>query len=65
LSLAKVIWILKHSVKLRPYLLCGGVVACLSMACVLCAVHSTFNFNVNFYQSSNKCASVGDNCVRM
>jgi hypothetical protein len=39
LSLAKVI--LKHSVKLRPYRLCGGVAACLgSGACVLCAVQT-------------------------
>jgi len=45
LNLAKVILILRHSVKLRPYLLCGGVAACPGMACVLCAVlftaHST------------------------
>ena len=45
LSLAKFILILKHSVKLRRYLLCGGVAACPGMACVLCAVlctaHST------------------------
>jgi hypothetical protein len=32
---------LKHSVKLRRYLLCGGVAVCPSMACVLCAVRST------------------------
>jgi len=38
LSLAKVILILKHSVKLCRNLLCGGVAACPSMACVLCAV---------------------------
>ena len=41
LSLAKVILILKHSVKLRRNLLCGGVAACPSMACVLCGLHST------------------------
>jgi hypothetical protein len=41
LSLAKVMLILKHSVKLRCYLLCGGVAACPGMACVLCAVQST------------------------
>jgi hypothetical protein len=35
LSLAKVI--LKHSVKLCPYRLCGGVAACLgSGVCVVC-----------------------------
>jgi hypothetical protein len=38
LSLAKVI--LKHSVKLGPYRLCGGVAACLGVACVLCAVQN-------------------------
>ena len=38
LSLAKVILILKHSVRLCRYLLFGGVAACPSMACVLCAV---------------------------
>ena len=31
LSLAKVILILKHSVKLRRYLLCGGVAACIDI----------------------------------
>ena len=40
LSLAKVILILKHSVKLRRYLLCGGVVAFPGMVCILCAVQS-------------------------
>ena len=40
LSLAKVILILKHSVSLHRNLLCGGVAACPSMACVLCAVQS-------------------------
>jgi hypothetical protein len=40
LGLAKVILILKHSVKLHRNLLCGGVAACPSMACVLCAVQS-------------------------
>jgi hypothetical protein len=38
LSLAKVI--LKHSGKVYPYRLCGGVAACLGVACVLCAVQS-------------------------
>ena len=32
LNLAKVIFILKHSVKLRRYLLCGCVAACHGMA---------------------------------
>ena len=41
LSLAKVILILKHSVRLRRNLLCSGVAACPSKVCVLCAVQST------------------------
>ena len=41
LSLAKVTLILKHPVRIRRNLLRGGVAACPSMACVLCAVHST------------------------
>jgi uncharacterized membrane protein YjjB (DUF3815 family) len=40
LSLAKFIFMLKHSVKLRRYLLCGCVAACHGMAYVLYAVHS-------------------------
>ena len=63
LSLTKVILILKHSVRFGRNLLCGGVAACPSMACVSCAVQSTAytsNFNVNCYQSFNKCASVGE-----
>ena len=40
LSLAKVILILEHSVRLRRNLLRGGVAAYTSMACVLCAVQS-------------------------
>jgi len=53
LSLAKVVLILKHSVRLCRNLLWGGVTACPSMAYVLCAVqstaHNTHNthFNVN------------------
>ena len=39
LNLAKVIFMLKHLVKLRRYLLCGCVSACHGMACVLHAVH--------------------------
>jgi len=39
--LAKVI--LKHTVKLRRYILCADVAACHRLACVMCAVqlHST------------------------
>ena len=40
LNLAKVIFLLKRSVKLRRYLLSDCVAACHGMACVLCAVHS-------------------------
>jgi hypothetical protein len=38
LSLAKVIFILKQSVKLCRYMLCGDVAACHRAECVLCAV---------------------------
>jgi hypothetical protein len=38
LCLAKIM--LEHSVKLRPYRLCGGAAACLGVACVLCAVQN-------------------------
>ena len=40
LNLAEVIFMLKHSVKLRRYMLFGDVAACHRAACVLCAVHS-------------------------
>ena len=40
LNLAKVLFMLKRSVKLRRYLLCGCVAACHGMACVLYSVHS-------------------------
>jgi hypothetical protein len=40
LNLAKVIFALKHSVKLRRYLFCGCVAACHGMACVSYAVQN-------------------------
>ena len=40
LNLAKVIFILKHSVKLRRCMLFGVVAACHRAACVLCAVQN-------------------------
>jgi len=40
LIVAKVIFMLKHSVKLRHYLLCGCVAACQGMVCVLHAVQN-------------------------
>ena len=43
LNLAKVIFMLKHSVELRRYLLCGCVAACHEMAGVLHAQHATHN----------------------
>ena len=42
LSLAEVIFMLKHSVKLRRYLLCGCMAACHGMACMLQATHTPF-----------------------
>ena len=38
LNLAKVVFMLKHSVKLRLYMLFIDVAACHRAACVLCAV---------------------------
>ena len=43
LNMAKVIFMLKHSVKLRRYLLCGCVAACHGMACVLHATYTPFH----------------------
>jgi hypothetical protein len=41
LNLAKVIFMLKCSVKVRRYMLFGDVAAWHRAACVLCAVHTT------------------------
>jgi uncharacterized membrane protein YjjB (DUF3815 family) len=43
LNLAKVIFMLKHSVKLRRYLSCGCVAACHGMTCVLLETHTPFH----------------------
>ena len=44
LNLAKVIFTLKHLVKLRRYLLCGCVAACDGMVCVcVCVLHAVQN----------------------
>ena len=40
LNLDKAIFTLKHSVKVRRYLLCGCVAACHGMACVFYAVQN-------------------------
>ena len=39
-SLAKVTLLLKYSVKLRRFILCGDVAACCGMACVLFVVRT-------------------------
>ena len=39
-SLDKIIFMLKHSLKLRRYILCGDVAACHGMACVLFVVQT-------------------------
>ena len=39
-SLAKVIFLFKHSVKLRHCILCGDVAACRETACVLFVVQT-------------------------
>jgi hypothetical protein len=44
LNLAKVIFTLKQSVKLRRYLLCGCVAACHGMVCVcVCLLYAVQN----------------------
>jgi hypothetical protein len=53
LNLAKVIFMLKHSVKLRRYMLCGDVVACLRAECILWAVQDEcFNINITLARFS-------------
>ena len=49
LNLAKVICMLKHSVELHRYLLCGCVAACHGMACAALqhTRHSMTCFNIN------------------
>jgi hypothetical protein len=37
---------LEHSVKLCPYRLCGGVAACLVVACVLCVVQNETEYSI-------------------
>ena len=44
MNLAKVIFMLKHSVKLHRYLLCCCVAACHRMVCVLHAVQNANAF---------------------
>ena len=51
LCLANIILVLKHSVSLRRNLLCGGVAACLCMACALCAVR---NWTLRFVKQTLK-----------
>jgi len=41
LNLAKIIFMLKHSGKLRRYMFFGDLTACHRATCVLCAVQST------------------------
>ena len=61
LSLAEVILILRHSVRLHRNLLCGSVTACPSMACVLCAVQSTAH---NTYAILGHAATLPHNKLR-
>jgi hypothetical protein len=42
LTLAKLIFTLKHSVKLHRYLLCGCVAVCHGMVCVLYTAQNAF-----------------------
>ena len=49
LNLAKVMFMLKHSVKLLRYLLCGCVAACHGMMCVLYAVQNVTQCDIYVY----------------
>jgi hypothetical protein len=53
LSLAKVILILKHSVRLHRYLLCGGVAAFPGKVCVLCAVLTLYRDMLPHHRITN------------
>jgi len=52
LNLAEVIFMLKHSVKLRRYMLFGDVAAGHRAVCVLCAVHTTHTPLCDLHQNS-------------
>ena len=53
LNLVKVIFMLKHSVKLRRYMLFGDVAACHSAVCVLYAVLCTaYNTQTQTHRSA-------------
>ena len=54
-SLAKVIFMLKHSVKLRHYILCGDVAACREMVCVLFVAPCVMESTRTYYSLTNKC----------
>ena len=58
LSLAKVILILKHSVRLHRNLLCGGVAACPNMACVFFAVYSVIKVLINLHLFLNELCEI-------
>ena len=67
LSLAKIISILKHSVKFLPNLLWGGVAACPSMACVfyavLCTAHNTHSNKLR--RNLTECFNININLARL
>ena len=46
LNLDKVIFMLKHSVKLRRYMLFGDVAACHRVACVCCAQQTRHTYYI-------------------
>jgi hypothetical protein len=53
LNLAKVIFILKHSVKLRRYILFGDVAACHRAECVLCVLCAVQNITLARFSTSS------------
>ena len=65
LSLAKVILLLKHSVRLHHNLLCGGVAAYPSMACVYCAVQSETSPHNKLRCNLIECFNININLARL
>ena len=63
LSLTKVILILKHSVRLRRNLLCGGVAACLNTHAIL--GHVTTRPRNKLRRNLTECVNINISLVRL
>ena len=61
LNLTKVIFMLKHLLKLSRYLLCGCVAACHGMVCVLYAVqNATESHSAQHTTHTHTCISISE-----